>query len=318
MLPYFRKKLFHLIPITFAVTAFTFLLINLIPGDVVEVILGDEEEGEVADEATVQAVRKELGLDKPIVVRYFLWLGNGLQGDLGKSYQTGQPVSEAVSQRLPVTIQLLIMAQTLGLLLSVPSGIIAAYKSGKIADRTITTVAFGVVAAPNFIIGIVLMFIFAVMLKWFPATGYVPISEGFGENLKTFALPAFTIALGEWPILTRVLRNDVIATLQEDYISLAKAKGLSTAYILFRHALRPSSFTMITIVGLQLGNLISGSIIVETIFALPGLGLLLIDSIQQREVIMVQSIVTFIAVAYVMANFTVDILYGFLDPRVRR
>ena len=318
MLPYFRKKLFHLIPITFAVTAFTFLLINLIPGDVVEVILGDEEEGEVADEATVQAVRKELGLDKPVVVRYFLWLGNGLQGDLGKSYQTGQPVSEAVSQRLPVTIQLLIMAQTLGLLLSVPSGIIAAYKSGKIADRTITTAAFGVVAAPNFIIGIVLMFIFAVMLKWFPATGYVPISEGFGENLKTFALPALTIALGEWPILTRVLRNDVIATLQEDYISLAKAKGLSTAYILFRHALRPSSFTMITIVGLQLGNLISGSIIVETIFALPGLGLLLIDSIQQREVIMVQSIVTFIAVAYVMANFTVDILYGFLDPRVRR
>ena len=318
LLHYFRKKVFHIIPVMFLVTVMTFLMLNLVPGDVVDLILGDTEEGEVPSEKEIKAVRAELGLDKPVVIRYFQWLGNGLTGDLGKAYGTGEPVIASLKQRLPVTLQLLVMTQILALLFAVPSGIFCAFMSGKVPDQTLTTVAFGVVATPNFIIGIILMFIFAVNLGWFPATGYKPLSDGIWANLQTFALPSLTIAIAEWPTLTRVLRNDVISTLQEDYISLAKSKGLSTTYILFAHALRPSSFTLLTIIGLQLGGLIGGSIIVETVFAMPGLGLLLIESVTGREVIVVQSVVAFIGIAYVLVNFAVDILYGFLDPRVRR
>jgi peptide/nickel transport system permease protein len=251
-------------------------------------------------------------------VRYVAWIGGALRGELGKSYQTGQPVSDAIALRLPVTLQLLLTAQFLALLFAIPAGIISAYRAGRVADKVITTLTFVFLAAPSFIIAIVLAFLFAVLLHWFPATGYIPLTEDLFGNLRTFTLPAVTLALIEWPILSRVLRNDMIATLQEDYISLAKAKGLSDIYILFRHALKPSSFTLITIAGVQLGNLISGAVIVESIFALPGIGSLLVTSIHAREVLMVQGIVVLTAVAYVTINLAVDLLYGALDPRVVR
>ncbi|MDP6925881.1 MAG: ABC transporter permease, partial [Rhodospirillales bacterium] len=224
----------------------------------------------------------------------------------------------AIALRLPVTLQLLLMAQFLAVAFAVPAGIFTAYRAGKATDQVVTTLTFIFLAAPSFVIAIVLAFTFAVLLNWFPATGYVPITEDLWGNIRSFTLPAISLALIEWPILSRVLRNDMIATLQEDYISLAKAKGLSDVYILFRHALRPSSFTLITIVGIQLGNLISGAVIVESIFALPGIGSLLIESIHGREVLMVQGIVALIAVAYVAINLAVDLLYGMLDPRVLR
>ena len=318
MLAYIRRKFIHLIPITFAVTALSFLFINLLPGDVVDAIAGAGTDGAVVDQATVEAIRKDLGLDQPIVVRYGNWIAGALTGDLGKSYQTGQRVSEAIAHRLPVSIQLLVMAQVLALILAIPAGVIAAYRSGRLTDRVVTTLTFAFLATPSFVIAIVLMVLFAVLLKWFPATGFVPITKDVLGNLRSISLPALAIALIEWPILSRVLRNDMIATLQEDFVALAKAKGLSAGYILVRHALRPSSFTMITIVGIQLGNMISGAVIVETIFALPGIGSLLVESIHAREVLMVQGIVAIIAISYVLINFVVDLTYGTLDPRVRR
>ncbi len=315
---YVRRKIIHLIPITFAVTALSFLFIDLLPGDVADAIAGVGTDNAIVDEAAVQAIREDLGLDKPIYFRYVAWLGGAFQGELGKSYQTGQMVSEAIALRLPVTLQLLLMAQFLAVAFAVPAGIFTAYRAGKATDQVVTTLTFIFLAAPSFVIAIVLAFTFAVLLNWFPATGYVPITEDLWGNIRSFTLPAISLALIEWPILSRVLRNDMIATLQEDYISLAKAKGLSDIYILFRHALRPSSFTLITIVGIQLGNLISGAVIVESIFALPGIGSLLIESIHGREVLMVQGIVALIAVAYVAINLAVDLLYGMLDPRVLR
>ena len=315
---YVRRKIIHLIPITFAVTALSFLFIDLLPGDVADAIAGVGTDNAIVDEAAVQAIREDLGLDKPIYFRYVAWLGGAFQGELGKSYQTGQMVSEAIALRLPVTLQLLLMAQFLAVAFAVPAGIFTAYRAGKATDQVVTTLTFIFLAAPSFVIAIVLAFTFAVLLNWFPATGYVPITEDLWGNIRSFTLPAISLALIEWPILSRVLRNDMITTLQEDYISLAKAKGLSDIYILFRHALRPSSFTLITIVGIQLGNLISGAVIVESIFALPGIGSLLIESIHGREVLMVQGIVALIAVAYVAINLAVDLLYGMLDPRVLR
>ena len=318
MLIYIRRKLLHSIPIIFAVTLLSFLSVNLLPGDVAETIAGIGTDNAVMDETVVQDIREDLGLDRPVVVRYLSWLGYAVRGELGKSYQTGQSVSEAIALRLPVTIQLLLMAQILAILLAIPAGIFSAYRAGKLPDRVITTLAFSFLAAPSFIVAISLAFIFAVLLNWFPATGYVPFSEDFIGNIRSFTLPALALALIEWPILCRVLRNDLISTLQEDFISLAKAKGLRPFHILFRHALRPSSFTLITIVGIQLGNLISGAVIVESIFALPGLGSLLVASIHSREILMVQGIVALMAVAYVVINLFVDILYGALDPRILR
>ena len=318
MFLYIRRKLLHLIPIIFAVTLLSFLSVNLLPGDVAETIAGVGTDAAVMDEAIVQNIRKDLGLDRPVIVRYLSWVGNALRGELGKSYQTGQLVSEAIALRLPVTIQLLVMAQFMAILFAIPAGIFAAYRAGKMPDRVLTTLAFAFLAAPSFIIAISLAFIFAVLLNWFPATGYVPFTENFFGNIRSFILPALALALIEWPILYRVLRNDLIATLQEDFISLAKAKGLGPFHILFGHALRPSLFTLITIVGIQLGNLISGAVIVESIFALPGLGSLLVASIHAREILMVQGIIALMAIAYVAINLIVDLLYGILDPRILR
>ena len=313
---YFGRKLIHLIPVVFAVTTLSFLLLNLLPGDVVDAMLSASEDGDV-DPATLAAMRNEFGLDRPMVVRYFEWVFNALQGDLGRSYLTRQHVSDAILRALPVTLQLMVMGQIIAVLLAIPTGILCAFRAGKPIDRMLTATVFGLLAAPSFIIGIVLMFVFAVTLKWFPAVGYVPMGTDLWANLHTFALPAFTIGLAEWPALMRVLRSDMIATLQNDFIMLAKAKGLSTAHILFRHALRPSSFTLVTVLGLQLGLLIAGSIVVESIFALPGIGRLLIVSITTRDLLMVQGVVAFIGFSYVMINFAVDMMYAALDPRIR-
>lgn len=318
MTTYILRKLLHLIPITFAVTALSFFIIDLLPGDVADAIAGVGTDSAVVDNAAVEAIREDLGLDRPLIVRYASWLGKAVTGELGKSYQTGQSVSEAIALRLPVSLQLLVLAQVLALVFAIPAGILAAYRAGTVTDRLVTTMTFAFLAAPSFIIAIMLAFLFAVLLNWFPATGYVAFSDDLIGNLRSIALPALALALIEWPILSRVLRNDLIETLQEDFILVAKAKGLSDLYILFRRALRPSSFTLITIVGIQLGNLISGAVIVESIFALPGVGSLLVASIHGREVLMVQGIIVLIAVAYVVINLAVDILYGALDPRIRR
>ena len=299
-------------------TALSFFIIDLLPGDVADAIAGVGTDSAVVDSAAVEAIREDLGLDRPVIIRYASWLGKAVTGELGISYQTGQRVSEAIALRLPVSLQLLVLAQVLALVFAVPAGIIAAYRAGTVTDRLVTTMTFAFLAAPSFIVAIILAFLFAVLLNWFPATGYVTFSDDLIGNLRSIALPALALALIEWPILSRVLRNDLIETLQEDFVLVAKAKGLSDLYILFRRALRPSSFTLITIVGIQLGNLISGAVIVESIFALPGVGSLLVMSIHGREVLMVQGIIVLIAVSYVVINLVVDILYGALDPRIRR
>ncbi len=313
---YLRKRLFHLIPVFFLVTFASFALVDLLPGDVVDTILADDEAAD--DPELRRQIEIDLGLDKPLVVRYVIWLGNLVQGDLGRSYITGKKISDLLAQRIPVTVQLMVMSLTFALLLAIPLGILSAFRSNRPVDRWISAVAFGIVATPTFVTAIVFIWVFAVLLQLLPAAGHAPLFFGFWENMKHFILPMLAIGLSEVPIFLRVLRVDMITTLQEDYIALAKAKGMSNMYILFRHALRPSLFTLITVLGLQVGRLISGLVISENIFALPGIGKLLIDSIDARDVLVVQAIVTISAIAYVGINLTVDILYAVLDPRVNR
>lgn len=314
---YFRTKLLHLLPVFFLVTFASFMMLNLLPGGLVDAILLDEESAIPSAESRA-ALEKELNLDKPVIVRYAIWLGNLATGDLGRSYVTTQLVTDALLDRIPVSLQLMVMAQVLALLIAVPLGLFSAYNSGGTIDKWISTWAFGMISIPVFVIASVLIFVFALQLDWLPSSGHTDMSKDFWANIRGFILPSITIALAEVPILMRVLRSDMISTLQEDYIALAKAKGMSAPYILFNHALRPSSFTLVTVLGLQLGSLITGSIIIETVYSVPGVGKLLIDSVDKRDEIMVQGVVTFIATVYIAVNLLVDLLYAVLDPRVTR
>jgi peptide/nickel transport system permease protein len=295
-----------------AVSLLTFLIASLLPGDLAFTILGDQ-----ATPENVAALRHDMGLDQPIWWRYLGWLAHALEGDLGRSFRTGQTVLQAVAERLPVSFELMLLAEFTGLLIGVPLAIACAARSGDAFDRLMTSSAFGMLSVPTFLSAILLIYLFAVELRWLPATGYVPFTEDPVGNLRFMVLPALTLALAEWPGIMRVLRSDMIATLQEDYIALAKAKGLTPRRILFVHALKPSSLTLVTITGINIGRLIGGTLIVETIFALPGLGRLLVGAIYTRDLIILQGVVLLVASGFVITNFIVDMLYAVLDPRIR-
>ena len=306
------KKLLRFLLVVLAVTAITFLVVNLLPGDVAYMI-----GGEGASLADVQIIREKLGLDRHIAARYLSWLGQVVRGDLGKSYLTREPVLDAILARLPVTLELLVISQMLALLLALPAGIISAYRSGSPVDRLINTGGFATISMPSFVMALLAIYLFSIKLRWLPATGYIPFAENPWNNLKSFVLPSVSIALIEWVVLMRVLRSDMITTLQQNYILMARAKGLPPWRILILHALRPSSFTLITVLGIQVGRLLGEAVIIETLFALPGMGRLFITAIYARDYLMVQGCVLVIAVGYVVVNSIVDMLYALLDPRIR-
>ncbi len=312
MLGFVARRLLYLLPVLLAVSLLTFLIASLLPGDLAYVILGDQ-----ATPDKVAALRHDMGLDQPVWWRYLSWLGHILEGDFGRSFRTGQTVLQAVAERLPVSLELMFFAELAGLVIGVPVAIACAVRSGGAFDRIMTGSAFGMLSVPTFLSAILLIYLFAVELHWLPATGYVPFAEDPVANLRFMVLPALTLALAEWPGIMRVLRSDMIATLQEDYIALAKAKGLKASRILFVHALKPSSLTLITITGINIGRLIGGALIVETIFALPGIGRLLVGAIYTRDLIILQGVVLFVAGGFVVMNFVVDMLYAVLDPRIR-
>jgi peptide/nickel transport system permease protein len=290
----------------------SFLLLNRLPGSPVLALLGPAATPEAIHQLTAQ-----LGLDKPVWLRYFIWLGNLLKGNLGSSYVNHQPVATALGQRLPVTLELLLLSQVIALALAMPLGVLSALRANRLFDRLASGGAFGLLSIPGFILAEVLVYMFAVRLNLFPATGYVRLTDGVLENLRSLALPSITLGLGSMAVYMRVLRTDMIATLQQDFITMAKAKGLPTRWILLRHALRPSTFTLVTVGGLNVGALLGGAFIVEYIFQLPGLGLLTITSIYARDYLVVTDATVLAAAGFVLVNFFVDLLYVVLDPRVR-
>ncbi|UWU94990.1 ABC transporter permease [Bradyrhizobium sp. CB1015] len=312
MLNFVARRLLAMLPVLLAVSLLTFLIASLLPGDLALVILGDQ-----ATPENVAALRRDMGLDQPLWWRYLSWLGHVLQGDLGRSFRTGQTVLQAVAERIPVSLQLMLMAEFIGLLIGVPVAIACAARAGGAFDRFMTGSAFAMLSMPSFLTAILLIYLFAVELRWLPATGYVPFTEAPLANLRFFVLPALTLALAEWPGIMRVLRSDMIATLQEDYIALAKAKGLKPSRILFVHALKPSSLTLVTVTGINIGRLLGGTLIVESIFALPGIGRLLVGAIYTRDLVILQGVVLLVACGFVIVNFIVDMLYAVLDPRIR-
>jgi peptide/nickel transport system permease protein len=306
------KRFAQLVIVLFFVTFFSFLLLALQPGDpaLIKCGLG-------CDDAAYQATREEMGLNKPVVVQYGIWLGDILRGDLGESAVNQQPVSTELANKLPVTIELLIFSQVISLAIAIPLGVLSARKPNGAVDKASALIGFIFLATPVFVTGIILVNFFAVRLKIFPATFAPDFFEDPVGNLKSLVLPSLTLALAEVAVVSRLLRTDLMATLQEDYIMMAKAKGLSSRRIMWRHAFRPSTFSLITVVGLRIGGLIGGTIIIEQLFALNGMGRYLIESISRRDYVPLQGAVVVIAVAYVLINFAVDLFYAVLDPRIR-
>lgn len=331
------RRFLQLAVVLLLVTFFTFSLVRLLPGDPAKTIIPFGTDQQRAQ------LNKDLGLDKPFFQQYINYLGvpviksddttGLLQGDLGRKYSTNQPVSELLNQSLPISLQLVLYAQILALAIAIPLGVLAAYRSGTRTDRTINTTAFAFLAIPNFVLALVLSYFVGARLQWLPTAGYEPgwldqffdstrtstIFEPWTDNhFRYMILPVITLAVGQVAIYMRLLRSDMIATLQENFITMAKAKGVPNRRILFRHALRPSSLTLLTVAGLNVGTLIGGAIVVEVIFGVPGMGEKIFTAISAREYVELQSYILVIAFVFVMINFIVDFLYIVLDPRIRR
>ena len=307
------KKLAQLIVTVVLVTLFASLLLELLPGDPVEVLVpfGSQEQRE--------SVRQELNLEQPFIVRYGEWLGGFVRGDMGNYYTVSskRPVAPRIWDALPISLLLMLYAQVLAILIAIPVGVLAAYRNGSWFDRLSNTSAFAMLAIPTFALGFVLQYYLGVQLGWFQSTGYVALGDSVSGHFQSMILPTITLAVGQVAVYMRLLRSDMIATLQQDLITMAKAKGIKTRRILFRHALRPSSLTLLTVAGLNVGTLIGGALIVEVVFNIPGMGFLLAEAISTRQIVAFQSMVAIIAIFYVVVNFLVDILYTVLDPRIR-
>ena len=300
-----------LILVTFGVT----LIVRLLPGDPVTTLLpfGTPEQHAV--------LRKELGLDVNIFQYYVRWLGDFLRGDFGQTYTTvadgGVQVRDQIALTLPRTLFLMGYTIVFSLLVSIPLGILLAYKADSRLDKTVSNLLFGFASIPNFGIGLGLAYLLGVKFSLLNPVGYVPFTESVGEHLKSMVMPVLALSIGLISTFTRLLRTDTIATLKEDFVTMASSKGLSNQWILWRHVLRPSSLTLLTSAALNMGALIGGAVVVETVFAFDGLGTLIAQAIYFRQYLAIQSLIALVAVAYILFNLIVDILYGIIDPRVR-
>lgn len=308
-------RLLLIVPVLFLVSLGTFQLITLVPGNPEVEILGSNASAE-----DYERVRQELGLDKPWLDRYGSWLSKAMRGDLGKNVL---PPVESVKAKLmrafPVSLELAGLAIGLALLISIPSAMVAAYRPGGAFDRAISSTAFAFISVPSFLLGILLKLAFALNWQLLPDSLWVRITEGgLVENLKHAVLPVMSIALVEIAVFTRLLRNDLMATLQDDFILAARAKGMTPRHIMTREALRPSSFSLITLAGVSLGRLIGGTVIVESLFGLPGVGSVVVAAAGKKDYPLVQGGVLIIACSYVLINVLIDISYAILDPRIRR
>lgn len=309
---YIIRRFVAMIPVLLLVSVIVFSLIHLTPGDPATSMLGEE-----ATPQAVAALRAKLGLDQPIPIQYVKWLASVVRGDLGRSIRSNQPVSEAIAERLPVTIELAILAVTISLLIAIPAGIVAAMRRNSALDAGSTFVALLGVSLPNFFLAILLILLFGVKLQWLPPFGYQPLTQGLGGNLQRMILPAITLGTALAAIVTRMMRSSLLEVLDQDYIRTARAKGLGEARMVRAHALKNALMPVVTIVGLQIGGLLGGAIITESIFVLPGIGRLLVDAIFQRDFPLVQGVVLFVSLAFLFSNFAVDLAYAYLDPRIR-
>jgi peptide/nickel transport system permease protein len=301
--------LFVLVAVTFLTFSATFV------ADTPDEIVGKLLQLEAGAPERRAEISDSMRFEDPLVVRYGKWLGDAVTGDLGYSYSAHEPVAERIATRLPRTLALVAYAQLLALLLAIPAGLLAAWRANTWLDRGLSGVGIGLLAVPNYVIAVALVYVFALKLGWFSAITTADLGV---LDVRSYVLPALSLALGQVAIYMRVLRTDMIATLQEDFISMARSKGLSTRTVLLRHALRPSSLSLVTTIGISTAGAVGGTVIVEQIFGMPGMGTMLVEAIFRGDVLVVQGVVAVIAAAFVLINFLVDVTYSLLDPRIGR
>ena len=310
--PLILRRLAATIPVLLLVTAGVFALIHLTPGDPIDAMMAES-----VDDSVKRELRRELGLDRPLYVQYASWMGRLLQGDLGRSIRNQEPVIENVGRRIRPSLQLAGLAMAISLLVATPVGILSAARRNSPIDRVGTSFALFGICMPNFLIALLLIFVFGVTLRWLPISGYVDPLEEPWDGLRSLALPAITLGLALAAVITRTLRSSMLEALSEDYIRTARAKGLTDGAVVRRHALRNALIPVVTVLGLQLGTLIGGAVITEYVFALPGVGRLVVDAVFARDYPLVQGVVLLIAVGFILSNLAVDLLYGWIDPRIR-
>ncbi len=296
------------------VSVASFFVVHLLPGNPTVAILGPNDTPQNA-----AILNHQLGLDKPLWQQYFIWIGHVLQGNLGQSYTTHQTTASIIDQSFPIDVELIVISQLIAFAVAFPLAMTASRRPYRLFDQIANSTTFGMLALPPFVIAPVLVLLFAVHWHVFPGpASYVPLTQDFWSNLHTMLLPSIVLALGSIVVYFRLLRNDLIATLQEDFITMARSKGLSDRRIMWRHALRPSSVSLLASAGITIGGLIAGTFVVELLLQIPGLGFQLINSINQDDYTVVQGITLVVAVAIVLINFAFDFLFTIVDPRIAR
>jgi peptide/nickel transport system permease protein len=306
------KRLVAAVPVVVIVATVVFLLLRMAPGDPARVIAGD-----MASEETIAQIRANLGLDRPLPTQYAIAMGSLAKGDLGTSIVSKQPVSELIAARLGPTAALAFTSLLLTVLIAIPLGVLAAWWHRRTFDRVtmaLTVLAFSV---PAFVVGYVLILLFSVTLNWFPVQGYAPLASGVGAFLYQLALPSLTLAMVFVALITRITRASMLDVLGEDFVRTARAKGAPERYVLFRHALRNAAAPIVTVIGVAITTLISGVVVTETIFNIPGVGSLIVDAVLARDYPVVQGTILFFSFIYVFVNLAIDLIYVLLDPRIR-
>lgn len=312
MKTYLIKRLLSVIPVLFIVSTIVFLILHFTPGDPAIVILGDEASQEEVDD-----LRQKLGLDRPVYVQYASWILNALQGDLGDSFYMNETVIEAIKSHLWPTISLGIMAELIAIFLAIPLGILAARRKGSATDQSVMAFSLLGMSIPNFLLSLFLILMFSVTLRWLPVAGYEPLSEGFWTHIKYLILPAFALGTAHAALIARMTRSSMLEVLNANYIKTARAKGVRERLVIYKHALRNAFLPILTVTGQSFLSLMGGTAIVESIFAIPGIGQLIVNAVMRRDYAVVQGAVLYVTFAFVFINLAVDLLYGIVNPQVR-
>ncbi|PXW78651.1 peptide/nickel transport system permease protein [Ruegeria sp. P4] len=312
MLLFLTRRILIALPTIILISIFVFALQKLLPGDPLLVLAGEER-----DPAVLELLREKYRLNDPIVVQYFTWVSNALQGDLGISLRTNQPVTELMLQKLPVTLQLAAMSMIFALVIGVPAGILSAYKKGSLTDYIANVVALSGLSIPNFWLGIMLILLVSVKWQLLPASGYVPLSEDFAQSIRTMLMPSFVLGTALAATMMRHTRSAMLGVLSADYVRTARSKGLNERRVVLKHAFRNALTPIVTLTALLFGELVAGAVLTEQIFTIPGFGKMVVDAVFNRDYAVVQGIVLVTAVGFIFMNLVADALYFILNPRLR-
>lgn len=312
MIAFIIRRLLATVPVLFTVALLVFLMLRLTPGDPAAIMAGEN-----ATAAQIAEIRSKLGLDQPLLVQFAIWLGKVLQGDLGESFFFKMPVATLIAQRIGPTIALATTTMTITVLVAVPLGVLAAWRHGSLLDRFVMGFSVLGFSVPVFVLGYILIYVFAIQLGWFPVQGYKPLAAGFGPFLSQLALPSCALAVIYIALVSRITRASLLEVLGEDHVRTARAKGLRESVVLLRHGLRNAAVPIVTVIGLGIALLIGGVVVTESVFNIPGLGRLTVDAVLGRDYPTIQGVILVFSFAYVLINLVIDIIYTFLDPRIR-